>query len=778
MAAGQVRASKAFIEFIGREKLGPVVAKAKAHLAAFATAAKRYGGAAIGAPVPAAAVARGAVALTGAAANAAGPIATRSAVPTAAARVAATRLAGGGGGRPDAAGGGGRASIERLGAVSRVAARDIRFVGSALDTVGGGLSRAGGFARSLAADMRNVGFTMKFAGVATLGFLAAAARTFVKAGSDAYDMSQRLGVSVEAWSELGYAAVQAGADVGALETAMRKMQDAVIQAATGSDGAERALAAIGLRASDLLGLRPEDQLERIADGIASIADPAARTAIGLDVFGRSAGKLLPILIGGSEGVRALREEARRLGITISTADAEVADRLGDSFAALGAIGKKAFFAIGAALEPTLTKGVALATTAAGSVTGWVKANEGLVVSVAAIGAGLLAAGVALAALAPLVSVAASAMVGLGAAVSLAGATLTALMSPIGLAGAGAAAAVAGVLALTGAFDGLVSTVAARAVGAFDELRGTATSTIAGVVSALESGNTEAAGQIFWKGLEVATLQAKSTLLDIWDEIMARIPESWDQMINRMALAMLSLGATFKIAQDALTSGLANSFTKDRNETPRALATMAVGVAPGTRLLMWALGLGSPEDALAGPSLKDARPEEIATGVASETRRLVERIKEIQAQFDAEKQALDAEFQRQKAPNNARRSEEQARRQAEIDRAKFDLELMRGSALLEAERNRSSARETSPERGPRSATSFDEIIRRLTRENAAAQERSLYLGVSTFSGSRASSIASPSVERMSRAAERTAKNTEGIADIFRAVQGLDLSFGEG
>ena len=43
-------------------------------------------------------------------------------------------------------------------------------------------------------------------------------------GSDLLDMSQRTGVSVEALSELGFAAEQSGADMETLEAGLRKMQ--------------------------------------------------------------------------------------------------------------------------------------------------------------------------------------------------------------------------------------------------------------------------------------------------------------------------------------------------------------------------------------------------------------------------------------------------------------------------------------------------------------------------------------------------------------------------
>jgi hypothetical protein len=50
----------------------------------------------------------------------------------------------------------------------------------------------------------------------------------------------------------------------------------------------------------------------------------------MQLFGRGGAALLPMMNEGREGIAKLREEARRLGLVMSTEDAVSADKLDDS----------------------------------------------------------------------------------------------------------------------------------------------------------------------------------------------------------------------------------------------------------------------------------------------------------------------------------------------------------------------------------------------------------------------------------------------------------------
>src|SRR5579885_1790805 len=159
--------------------------------------------------------------------------------------------------------------------------------------------------------------------------MATAAKLFADAGSDLVDMSQRTGASVEALSELGYAAEQSGSDLATLEGGLRKMQKAVVAAANGSDSAVATLSQLGLTAQQLQRLSPDQQFELIADRLAQIQNPAERAALAMELFGKTGTSLLPLMTNGAEGIIALRQQARELGLVMSTEDAQAAEAFGD-----------------------------------------------------------------------------------------------------------------------------------------------------------------------------------------------------------------------------------------------------------------------------------------------------------------------------------------------------------------------------------------------------------------------------------------------------------------
>jgi hypothetical protein len=156
------------------------------------------------------------------------------------------------------------------------------------------------------------------------------ARTLGDTAGRLVDMADRTGVSVSALAELDFAATKGGTSLETLEGGLRKMSVNLADAAGGSKTAVAAFDAIGVSVSELSGLSPDQQFERIADGLAGIADPGKRAAAAMDIFGKSGADLLPLVKDGAKGVQAFREDAKRLG-SISGETAGTLDRLGDVF---------------------------------------------------------------------------------------------------------------------------------------------------------------------------------------------------------------------------------------------------------------------------------------------------------------------------------------------------------------------------------------------------------------------------------------------------------------
>jgi hypothetical protein len=304
-----------------------------------------------------------------------------------------------------------------------------------------GLKAAQAKLKAFGAAVTGMGLKMMGLGAAMLAPLAGVAKSFADMGSKLWDMSKRTGVSVEALSVLGYAAEQSGADMESLETGLRKMQKAISAAAEGSSSAQEALAGLGLTVSDLAGLAPEKQFRLLADRLDKVADPTAKAAAAMEVFGKSGTALLPMIEGGAASLDTYQAKAERLGIVMSTQDAAAADAFGDTLADLWKVLRYSAATIGSTLAPVLQSLAVRLTSTVAATAQWLKANSGLVVGVLKVAAAVTAGGLALAGFGQAIGVLSGILKGVSVIIGL-------VASPVALV-VGGLAAIAAALAYTG-----------------------------------------------------------------------------------------------------------------------------------------------------------------------------------------------------------------------------------------------------------------------------------------------------------------------------------------
>jgi hypothetical protein len=230
------------------------------------------------------------------------------------------------------------------------------------------VAKIGGFVEGLSKAEReskkfraSVESNLKAAGVAfaALGIAGAAATAkLVKASIDNADalleQSQAYGVTVETLSAYQLGLEQAGASSTEFATGLKGLANAV-------DADAEAFKRLQISTKDAQGaLKSSDQLlGEIADRFASMEDGITKTALAQDLFGKSGVKLIPFLNEGADGLKAMREEAERLGLVISTETAEAADEFNDSLATMKGVIKGAGNEIAAALLPKMAEFTAL-----------------------------------------------------------------------------------------------------------------------------------------------------------------------------------------------------------------------------------------------------------------------------------------------------------------------------------------------------------------------------------------------------------------------------------
>jgi len=379
------------------------------------------------------------------------------------------------------------------------------------DRLSAGLRRAQRRLQHFGAGVRSIGTRLAAIGTAGLAPLAASVRSFARTGDVLEKMSRRTGVSVEALSELGFAAEQSGADLQTLENGVRVMQRSINDAERGLSTATEAFADLGLTWQGLRTLSPEEQFKRIADALSRIEDPSKRAAVAQQIFGRSGTRLLPLLEDGAKGIEALQEQARSLGLTVSGEAAKDAALLTDTLNILFRTLKQGVFVIGSALAPEVVRLSNMVSRVVVTTTDWVKRNKALVVSAAKIAAAVVLAGGALIGAGLAISLAGFAFGGLATLAGAAAAALGAIVSPIGLAIAAVTALGVAVVRYTSFGGQALDWLMER----FGQLRAFVSKVAGGISDALAAGDIALAAEVLWLSLKVIWQKGVAALNQVW-----------------------------------------------------------------------------------------------------------------------------------------------------------------------------------------------------------------------------------------------------------------------
>ena len=220
---------------------------------------------------------------------------------------------------------------------------------TAFDSIKRNLGALGDAARSLNGMLANLGVAASAAGLGAL------VRSALESASSLSKLSQRVGITVESISTLIPAADLAGVSSEKFEGGLRKLATSMLEAATGSVDAASGFKTLGVAFQNNDGtLRAADQvLLDLADRFKALPDGAEKTALAVEIFGKSGADLIPFLNQGRDGIGALTAELQSLGVQISGGTAAQAEVFNDSLAkirlAITSIGNQ----ISAALLPAL-----------------------------------------------------------------------------------------------------------------------------------------------------------------------------------------------------------------------------------------------------------------------------------------------------------------------------------------------------------------------------------------------------------------------------------------
>ena len=177
----------------------------------------------------------------------------------------------------------------------------------------GGLTKVAGLARSAASS--------------ALALAADAAATSDAIGK----LATSTGMAIPELQVFTQLAAYGGVSSTQFGDALQKMSRGLGEAANGTGTAKRGLEQLGLSVDDLLKMSPSQQFMKIAAAIDGIEDPAKRSAIAADIFGRSGTKLIPMFENIEENARKTTGEMESLAQVLSTEQVRNIEAMNDSF---------------------------------------------------------------------------------------------------------------------------------------------------------------------------------------------------------------------------------------------------------------------------------------------------------------------------------------------------------------------------------------------------------------------------------------------------------------
>ena len=191
-------------------------------------------------------------------------------------------------------------------------------------------------------------------------------------------MSSVTGLSTDTLQELNYASELLDVSTETITGAMTKMEKSMASAAEAGEGAETAYSQLGIAIQNADGTfrSSEEVFWDTIDALGQIEDPVQRDLMAMELMGKSAKELNPLIEAGSGAFRELAEEAHETGYVM---DGETLDAFGafdDQMQRLNNGATAAKNALGQVLLPTLNSLAGAGTSALNKFTLAMQESDG------------------------------------------------------------------------------------------------------------------------------------------------------------------------------------------------------------------------------------------------------------------------------------------------------------------------------------------------------------------------------------------------------------------
>lgn len=252
-------------------------------------------------------------------------------------------------------------SIEDTGESAESTAGDLDDAGASAEDFGEAVETAGKVAEKA---LKAVIAAAAAVGTAIVAGTTKASSSLIKATTDTAafadeinTLSKTTGLSTKTLQELNYAAGLLDVETSTITSSMTKMEKTMSSAVNGSKSAQKGFSALGISIKDSNGQMrsSEDVFWDAIDALGKIENETQRDAMAMQVFGKSAKELNPLIEAGSNAFRDLAKEANDVGYVMSNDTLDGFNALQDNMDRLSNLATSVGHSFGQVLLPILSQ---------------------------------------------------------------------------------------------------------------------------------------------------------------------------------------------------------------------------------------------------------------------------------------------------------------------------------------------------------------------------------------------------------------------------------------
>lgn len=131
-------------------------------------------------------------------------------------------------------------------------------------------------------------------------------------------MSQKIGISRQAYQELDFICSQSGTSVDSLQMGMKSLVAAMDGAVSGTESNIEQFERLGVSVTDANGnLRSQEEVMwEVMNALQAMDNQTEKARLATELFGRSGSELMPLLNGATGSIDAMKEQANELGLVL------------------------------------------------------------------------------------------------------------------------------------------------------------------------------------------------------------------------------------------------------------------------------------------------------------------------------------------------------------------------------------------------------------------------------------------------------------------------------